>query len=182
MKKLFIAAILALGVMSCTKMDDIFNGTDKEAIAPISSANDSGTDIFTLEEIHGIVPDLLRENGIEVHSSLLVVSDQYPYAEAVVINEQSVINEIAVKCNLESKFPGIVFDEYSIVAGFFDCAMGGYNITNQRIKKGLDRVNMYLKIESTDLGICTPCRTYFMALYPKLPSKPIKIYRSDLED
>ena len=182
MKKLFILATLVLGMVSCSKMDDIFNGTDNEAIAPVSLENDYGTDLFSREEIHEIVPDLLRENGIEVHSSLLVVSDQHPYAEAVVINDLSTINEIAAKCDLESKLTKGVFDEYSIIAGFYDCAMGGYSITNQRIKKNLDKIKLYLRIESTDLGVCAPCRTYFMALYPKLPSRPIKIYRSDLDN
>ncbi len=193
MKKLFILATLVLGMASCSKMDDIFNGTDKEAIAPISLGNDYGTDLFSREEINGIVPDLLKQNGVTIWEDHKIkegdpfpnpseLTQSHPSEAAIVINDVSVISEVLSRCNLETALSDGGLDGYSLVMGFAMQPQSNYRVTSQRVKKSIKEINLYLKIENSGMGFCTPYADYFMALYPKLPSRPIKIYRSDLGD
>lgn len=193
MKKLFILATLVLGVMSCSKMDDIFNGTDKEAIAPISLGVESGTDVFTMEEINEIAPDLLKQNGVAIWEDHKIkegdpfpnpseLTQSHPSEAAIVINDVLVINGVLSRCNLETALSTGRLEEYSLVVGFIMQPQSNYRVTSQRVKKSIKEINLYLKIENSGMGFCAPYADYFMALYHKLPSKPIRIYRSDLDD
>ena len=167
-----------LCVIGCSKMDGVFDGTDKNVISPVSLNSVSGKDVFSYAESSAIVPGLLKSNGISLADGPL--SGNKPYAGAIVINDRSVIDKLVNECQLASRLPDCDFTACSLVAGYFDCAQGGYSIVNQRVKKALKGTKLYLDIEETSAGICSPCRCYLLALYPGLPDGPVEVIRSDI--
>ena len=182
MKKLFVIAALALGVLGCSKTEmedtDVFDWTDKDAIAPVSFDSETGVDLFSWDDCREIVPGLLEQNGITL--SKHPGAGGIPWEGAVVINDKAVINDVVKESGLESRIPGGI-EDYSLLVGYaLTGHTGGYKIS-QRVKRALDGVSLGLLIEQVGLGMCTPGYAFYMALYPKLPAGPVsKIYRTDV--
>lgn len=180
MNRLFVVAALTLGLAGCAK-DDVFDWTDKDAITPVSFDSEAGVDLFSWDDCREIVPGLLEQNGFTLGRNPSSC-EIWPSGEgAVVINDQTVINDIVTKYGLEYKISGGV-EEYSLLAGYAITGnTGGYKVS-QRVKRALDGVSLGLLIEQVAGGFCRPSYTYYMALYPKLPSGPVsKIYRTDVD-
>lgn len=62
MNRLFVVLALTLGLAGCEK--DVFDWTDKDAIAPVSFDSEAGVDLFSWDDCREIVPGLLEQNGI----------------------------------------------------------------------------------------------------------------------
>lgn len=178
MNRLFVVLALTLGLAGCAK-DDVFDWTDKDAIAPVSFDSETGVDLFSWDDCREIVPGLLEQNGITLgkHPG----AGGIPWVGAVVINDKAVINDVVRESGLESRIPGGI-EEYSLLIGYALIGnTSGYKVS-QRVKCALDGVSLGLLIEQVGFGKCTPGYEYFMALYPKLPSGPVsKIYRTDVD-
>lgn len=175
MNRLFVVLALTLGLAGCAK--DVFDWTDKDAIAPVSFDSETGVDLFSWDDCREIVPGLLEQNGITLgkHPG----AGGIPWVGAVVINDKAVINDVVKESGLESRIPGGI-EDYSLLVGYaLTGHTGGYKIS-QRVKRALDGVSLGLLIEQVGLGKCTPGYAFYMALYPKLPAGPVsKIYRTD---
>ena len=177
MNRLFVVVALTLGLAGCAK-DDVFDWTDKDAIAPVSFDSEAGVDLFSWDDCREIVPGLLEQNGITL--SKHPGAGGIPWVGAVVINDKVVISDVVKESGLESRIPGGI-EEYSLLIGYaLTGNTSGYKVS-QRVKCALDGVSLGLLIEQVGLGKCTPGYEYFMALYPKLPSGQVsKIYRTDV--
>lgn len=178
MNRLFVVVALTLGLAGCAK-DDVFDWTDKDAIAPVSFDSETGVDLFSWDDCREIVPGLLEQNGITLgkHPG----AGGIPWVGAVVINDKAVINDVVKESGLESRIPGGIEDCSLLVGYALTGHTGGYKIS-QRVKRALDGVSLGLLIEQVAGGFCRPSYTYYMALYPKLPSGPVsKIYRTDVD-
>lgn len=182
MKKLFVIAALALGVLGCSKTEledkDVFDWTDKDAIAPVSFDSAAGVDLFSWDACDETVPGLLEQNGITLYKHPRA---GIPGVGAVVINDKAVINDVVTKYGLDSNISGDL-EEYSLIAGYaLTGNTGGYKIS-QRVKLTIDGVCLGLLVEQVGSGWCTPGYAFYMALYPKLPAGPVsKIYRTDVD-
>lgn len=178
MNRLFVVLALTLGLAGCAK-DDVFDWTDKDAIAPVSFDSETGVDLFSWDDCREIVPGLLEQNGITLgkHPG----AGGIPWVGAVVINDKAVINDVVRESGLESRIPGGI-EDYSLLVGYtLTGNTSGYKVS-QRVKCALDGVSLGLLIEQVGLGKCTPGYAFYMALYPKLPSGPVsKIYRTDVD-
>lgn len=176
MNRLFVVLALTLGLAGCAK--DVFDWTDKDAIAPVSFDSEAGVDLFSWDDCREIVPGLLEQNGITLGEYPGVGG--IPWVGAVVINDEAVISDVVKESGLESRIPGGI-EEYSLLIGYaLTGHTGGYKIS-QRVKRALDGVSLRLLIEQVGLGKCTPGYAFYMALYPKLPAGPVsKIYRTDV--
>lgn len=178
MNRLFVVLALTLGLAGCAK-DDVFDWTDKDAIAPVSFDSETGVDLFSWDDCREIVPGLLEQNGITLgkHPG----AGGIPWVGAVVINDKAVISDVVKESGLESRISGGI-EDYSLLVGYaLTGNTGGYKIC-QRVKRALDGVSLGLLIEQVGLGKCTPGYAFYMALYPKLPSGPVsKIYRTDVD-
>lgn len=176
MNRLFVVVALTLGLAGCAK-DDVFDWTDKDAIAPVSFDSETGVDLFSWDDCREIVPGLLEQNGITLgkHPG----AGGIPWVGAVVINDKAVINDVVKESGLESRIPGWI-EDYSLLVGYaLTGNTSGYKVS-QRVKCALDGVSLGLLIEQVGLGKCTPGYAFYMALYPKLPAGPVsKIYRTD---
>ena len=178
MNRLFVVLALTLGLAGCAK-DDVFDWTDKDAIAPVSFDSETGVDLFSWDDCREIVPGLLEQNGITL--SKHPGAGGIPWEGAVVINDKAVINDVVKESGLESRIPGGIEDYSRLVGYALTGHTGGYKIS-QRVKRALDGVSLGLLIEQVGLGKCTPGYAFYMALYPKLPSGPVsKIYRTDVD-
>lgn len=183
MKKLFVIAALALGVLGCSKTEmedtDVFDWTDKDAIAPVSFDSEAGVDKFSWDACDETVPGLLEQNGITL--SKHPGAGGIPWVGAVVINDEAVISDVVTKYGLDSNISGDL-EEYSLIAGYaLTGNTGGYKIS-QRVKLTIEGVSLGLLVEQVGFGWCTPGYAFYMALYPKLPSGPVsKIYRTDVD-
>ena len=181
MKKLFVIAALALGVLGCSKTEledkDVFDWTDKDAIAPVSFDSAAGVDLFSWDACDETVPGLLEQNGITLYKHPRA---GIPGVGAVVINDKAVINDVVTKYGLDSNISGDL-EEYSLIAGYaLTGNTGGYKIS-QRVKLTIEGVSLGLLVEQVGFGWCTPGYAFYMALYPKLPAGPVsKIYRTDV--
>jgi hypothetical protein len=180
MKKVFFIIALALSLVGCSEKY-YFEWTDKDAIAPISSDSETGSELFSgfqnCTRVQELAPELLEQNGIHFESSS--PSSDEPQAEAVVINDQQVIADIVDQFGLDSEAIGVEAKKHSLVVGWVYTAMGGYEVS-QRAKKVFGGVSLRLTMEQVYLGAASPGRTCFMALYDtELPSGPVdKIYRT----
>lgn len=175
MNRLFVVLALTLGLAGCAK-DDVFDWTDKDAIAPVSFDSETGVDLFSWDACDETVPGLLEQNGITLYKHPRA---GIPGVGAVVINDKAVINDVVKESGLESRIPGGIEDCSLLVGYALTGNTGGYKIS-QRVKRALDGVSLGLLIEQVAGGFCRPSYTYYMALYPKLPSGPVsKIYRTD---
>ena len=176
MNRLFVVAALTLGLAGCAK-DDVFDWTDKDAIAPVSFDSETGVDLFSWDDCREIVPGLLEQNGITLYEHPRA---GIPGVGAVVINDEAVINDVVTKYGLDSNISGDL-EEYSLIAGYALTGNTGRYKISQRVKRALDGVSLGLLIEQVGLGKCTPGYAFYMALYPKLPAGPVsKIYRTDV--
>lgn len=175
MNRLFVVVALTLGLAGCAK--DVFDWTDKDAIAPVSFDSEAGVDLFSWDDCREIVPGLLEQNGITLGEYPGVGG--IPWVGAVVINDEAVISDVVTKYGLDSNISGDM-EEYSLIAGYaLTGNTGGYKIS-QRVKLTIDGVCLGLLVEQVGSGWCTPGYAFYMALYPKLPSGPVsKIYRTD---
>jgi hypothetical protein len=177
------AIALAFSVMGCSENDaeDSFEWTDEDAIAPILSNPETGSELFSgyqnCVHIQGVASELLRQNGI--HFEGFSASGDDPQSEAIVINDQQVITDIVEQFGFDSETVGLEAKEYSLVVGYVYTPMGGYEI-HQRAKQVLGKAWLHLTAEQVYLGLASPCYTCFMALYDtELPSGPVdKIYRT----
>lgn len=178
MNRLFVVVALTLGLAGCAK-DDVFDWTDKDAIAPVSFDSETGVDLFSWDDCREIVPGLLEQNGIVLNRRHPGAGD-VPAEGAVVINDKAVISDVVKESGLESRISGGI-EGCSLLVGYaLTGHTGGYKIS-QRVKRALDGVSLGLLIEQVGLGKCTPGYAFYMALYPKLPSGPVsKIYRTDV--
>ena len=176
MNRLFVVLALTLGLAGCAK--DVFDWTDKDAIAPVSFDSEAGVDLFSWDACDETVPGLLEQNGITLgkHPG----AGGIPWVGAVVINDKAVINDVVKESGLESRISGGI-EDYSLLVGYaLTGNTGGYKIS-QRVKRALDGVSLGLLIEQVGLGKCTPGYAFYMALYPKLPAGQVsKIYRTDV--
>lgn len=177
MNRLFVVAALTLGLAGCAK-DDVFDWTDKEAIAPVSFDSETGVDLFSWDDCREIVPGLLEQNGITLgkHPG----AGGIPWVGAVVINDKAVISDVVKESGLESRISGGI-EDYSLLVGYaLTGNTGGYKIS-QRVKLTIEGVSLGLLVEQVGFGWCTPGYAFYMALYPKLPAGPVsKIYRTDV--
>ena len=178
MNRLFVVVALTLGLAGCAK-DDVFDWTDKDAIAPVSFDSETGVDLFSWDDCREIVPGLLEQNGITL--SKHPGAGGIPWVGAVVINDKAVINDVVTKYGLESRIPGGI-EDYSLLVGYaLTGHTGGYKVS-QRVKLTINGVCLGLLVEQVGIGLCTPGYAFYMALYPKLPAGPVsKIYRTDLD-
>lgn len=177
MNRLFVVLALTLGLAGCAK--DVFDWTDKDAIAPVSFDSETGVDLFSWDDCREIVPGLLEQNGITLgkHPG----AGGIPWVGAVVINDKAVINDVVKESGLESRIPGGIEDCSLLVGYALTGNTGGYKIS-QRVKLTIDGVCLGLLVEQVGSGWCTPGYAFYMALYPKLPSGPVsKIYRTDVD-
>lgn len=176
MNRLFVVVALTLGLAGCAK--DVFDWTDKDAIAPVSFDSEAGVDLFSWDACDETVPGLLEQNGITLYKHLRA---GIPGVGAVVINDKAVINDVVTKYGLDSNISGDL-EEYSLIAGYaLTGNTGGYKIS-QRVKLTIDGVCLGLLVEQVGSGWCTPGYAFYMALYPKLPAGPVsKIYRTDVD-
>lgn len=178
MNRLFVVVALTLGLAGCAK-DDVFDWTDKDAIAPVSFDSETGVDLFSWDDCREIVPGLLEQNGITLgkHPG----AGGIPWVGAVVINDKAVISDVVKESGLESRISGGI-EDYSLLVGYaLTGNTGGYKIS-QRVKLTVDGVCLGLLVEQVGSGWCTPGYAFYMALYPKLPAGPVsKIYRTDVD-
>lgn len=176
MNRLFVVVALTLGLAGCAK-DDVFDWTDKDAIAPVSFDSAAGVDLFSWDDCREIVPGLLEQNGITLgkHPG----AGGIPWVGAVVINDKAVISDVVKESGLESRISGGI-EDYSLLVGYaLTGNTGGYKIS-QRVKLTIEGVSLGLLVEQVGSGWCTPGYAFYMALYPKLPAGPVsKIYRTD---
>ena len=173
MNRLFVVVALTLGLAGCAK-DDVFDWTDKDAIAPVSFDSETGS----WDECREIVPGLLEQNGITLgkHPG----AGGIPWVGAVVINDKAVISDVVKESGLESRISGGI-EDYSLLVGYaLTGHTGGYKVS-QRVKLTIDGVCLGLLVEQVGIGLCTPGYAFYMALYPKLPAGQVsKIYRTDV--
>jgi hypothetical protein len=179
MKKLFFIIALALSLVGCSEKY-YFEWTDKDAIAPISSDSESGSDLFSdSDAAYGIAMELLKQNGIYFESSFSITVDD-PQAEAIIINDQQVIADVVKQLGFETKISGIETDKFSLVAGYVVTAQTGKYIISQRAKQTSEGVSMRIVVEEDPRygAYCTQSRWYYLGLYDTdLPSGPVdKIY------
>ena len=170
MKKLFVFAASALGVIGCSKMET-------GDIMPVSFDSETGVDLFS--DDHGTASALLEQNGFDLgerpgDNGVWVAGEG-----AVVINDKAVIDEVVKEFCLESKISDGL-ENYSLLVGYAVTGnTGGYEVS--QCVRTTDGVSLSLRIEQVGHGNCIPGYAYFMALYPKLPSGPVsRIYRTDL--
>lgn len=177
MNRLFVVLALTLGLAGCAK--DVFDWTDKDAIAPVSFDSAAGVDLFSWDDCREIVPGLLEQNGITL--SKHPGAGGIPWVGAVVINDKAVISDVVKESGLESRIPGGI-EEYSLLVGYaLTGHTGGYKVS-QRVKLTIDGVCLGLLVEQVGIGLCTPGYAFYMALYPKLPAGSVsKIYRTDAD-
>lgn len=176
MNRLFVVVALTLGLAGCAK-DDVFDWTDKDAIAPVSFDSEAGVDLFSWDACDETVPGLLEQNGITLYKHPRA---GIPGVGAVVINDKAVINDVVAKYGLDSNISGDL-EEYSLIAGYALTGNTGRYKISQRVKLTIDGVCLGLLVEQVGAEWCTPGYAFYMALYPKLPSGPVsKIYRTDV--
>ena len=178
MNRLFVVLALTLGLAGCAK-DDVFDWTDKDAIAPVSFDSETGVDLFSWDDCREIVPGLLEQNGIVLNRRHPGTGD-VPAEGGVVINDKAVISDVVKESGMESRISGGI-EDYSLLVGYaLTGHTGGYKIS-QRVKLTIDGVCLGLLVEQVGSGWCTPGYAFYMALYPKLPAGPVsKIYRTDV--
>ena len=181
MKKfVYCAALLALtlGLSCCSKIEDVFNGNDKDAIAPVATTYSEENAEVNLsgDWQHLVVRDILYQVGL--------IDQENPFmAAALVINDNSIIEDVLAEYEgkIEINVPEIDFDKYSLVVGSCLFGNGLCYLANQRIKNSSSVVKLYLEVcERKDVaGIQAVFNYYFASLYPKLPSGEVEVIRWD---
>lgn len=179
MKKfIYCAALLALtlGLSCCSKMEDVFNGNDKDAIAPVATTySEENADVDLSGDWHHlVVRDILYQVGLIDHENPFTTA-------ALVINDNSLIDDVLAEYEgkIEINVPEIDFDKYSLVVGSCYLVSGTYYLANQRIKNSSSGVKLYLEVcERKDVhGTQAVFNYYFASLYPKLPSGEVEVIR-----
>lgn len=176
MKKtvLFIIAVTAF-FTSCVRMEGIFDGSDTAAIAPIY--------------LMGKGPLASLVYPIPLIEKAIVKAEECntnPYSEdsfAFIINDDSFLKESELELKEYPDFgewPEIDFSHYSLVVGRVLCANGGYGVVDQRIKKTMSGMKLYVKVEATSiLHQAHPQHAFFCALFPKLKGGEVEVVRWD---
>ena len=124
MKKfIYCAALLALtlGLSCCSKMEDVFNGNDKDAIAPVATTcSEENADVELLGDLPSyFLRDILDHAGVLNHESVGPFISVASTTAAVVINDNSLIDDVLAEYGgkYEINVPEIDFDKYSLVVG-----------------------------------------------------------------
>lgn len=188
MKKfIYCVALLALtlGLSCCSKMEDVFNGNDKNAIAPVATTySEENADVDLLGGLPWyFLQDILDQAGVMNHDHIGALDFVAHTTAAIVINDNSIIKDVLAEYEgkIEINVPEIDFDKYSLVVGSCYLVSGTYYLANQRIKNTSSGVKLYLEVcERKDVaGIHAVFNYYFASLYPKLPSGEVEVVRWD---
>jgi uncharacterized protein YcfL len=165
MKKLLFIIALALSLVGCSEKY-YFELTDKDAIAPVLSDSEAGTELFSgLQNVDIVAQELLNQNGIS-ESSISPNS-------AIVINDQQVIADIVEQFGFDPEAVGVEAKTHSLVVGYVGAAYGN-DIVRQRAKIVFGKVCLHLEIQDNNSSFPAWVRKYFMALYPAdLPLGPV---------
>ena len=170
-KSIIVLTSISFMVMlmtSCSKFNAIFDGSDKDAIAPITLLTEGG-DGSIMADTNFVLP-ILEKNGLSVGH----VGE--PQAVAMIINDASVL-ETFLEENQTLK--DIDYANNSLVIGcFYTANSGGYYIADQRIKKHKEGTELYLEICCDSKGghLQAPMKNTFASLYPKLPDGPVDVH------
>ena len=158
---LFVMICTALMMTGCSnEFEDIFNGNNKDAIAPIELSGKEG------ESISGISYSLMRATMLDILDTL---TD--PDGRALVINSQEKLRAVVQEENAVVGWPEINFDKYSLVLGCVFITPLNRVLDTQRmvIKRGVPK--LYVKIKISDgagSDTCVGASVYFVKLYPKV--------------
>lgn len=101
---------------------------------------------------------------------------------AVVFNDDRFLEDVQVDGTVYA-WPEIDFSKYSLLVDVLYFPTGGLCIRKQRAILEERNVVLYMEIGAPENAFitCAPTQAYFAALYPKLPSGPVTIYRRNTD-
>ena len=175
MNKLFFVIPFALCLLAGCGYESIFDGRDKDVLAPIDSSvllGDGNVDFFLSEDFTSVLGPAVFKAFMDEDQIADGVVDY-----AVVLNETHYLRDVITEDGREFTWPNIDFDRYSLVVGRWMDAGTTWYVKDHRAKKTLfGKVTVFLHFVKHDGGAYTfPHFVFWGALYPKLPSGPAEV-------
>lgn len=176
MKKLYAILMLCVGFAiqaGCTKFSDIFDENNENAISPVEVTDTYGqsVDIVTRYDHKELLLSLMEEMGYSPSKSDF----------AFVVNDGSKLKDVTGKDGAILHWPEIDFDLYTLVVGYFYSPYPYSVSNNQRMVVEGTRNKLYVEVLNRhgmpSIADAGPSISYSCRLYPKLPSRHVKVIR-----
>ena len=177
MNKYCFSLFLAAVVLSGCGYEGIFDGRDKDVLAPLDPSVAFGNDKYDNFFKDGSFNYLCNTLFVELMSEDQISSGMNDYA--VVLNDTQLLHEVQTEGGQVYQWPDIDFENYSLVVGRWMDVGTTWYIKDQRAKKSpLGKVTIYLHFVKHEGGAFQQPRfRLFGAIYPKLPSGVAEIVR-----
>ena len=190
MKRLFnfiLVSCMAILLTGCRdSLADIFNGNDKNVIAPaeLNSVSANEWDLLknnNNEGLNALISSVLVELDAKASSVENGYLSKYKEDYATIINDDSLLKDVRGYDGNTYSRPEIDFCNYSLLLGRFFTYQSGFRLENQRIIQKNNIATLYLDIrkEDNEYNLMAIWEYYFAALYPKLDCKTVEIVRWD---
>ena len=164
------------------EFEDVFNGNNKDVIAPVELDGEVGI-AWTSIESHGQLQELVSAAlvglGIKLPDDHSLPPELFKKEDyAVVVNDGQPLKGVVGSDGVELSWPDIDFKKYSLVLGWFIAPGSGYRIVNQRFHAKKDKNVLYLEIKPyTEFHLAGFMVEYFAAIYPKQEGNIVEISR-----
>lgn len=180
---LFVMICTALIITGCSNdYEDIFNGNNKDVIAPIEMDGEDAVAWANMES-HGwlqeLVPAALVELGIILSDNPSLPTESFKKDDyAAIVNDSQSLKDVVGLNGVEFSWPDIDFKKYSLVLGWFIAPGSGFRVANQRLQTKKEKNVLYLEIKPyTEIHTAALTVEYFAAIYPKQEGNIVEISR-----
>lgn len=179
MKRLItIAAIISVItlLLGCSKMEGIFDGSNKDALAPIVDDPSAAAIIKELQGLNfALYNSVVEEMGHSVKSEK---GSDSQASFSFVLNDRTHLKDVILENGRVLHWPDIDFEKYSLVLGYYYAPYPWVVSKRQRILVKNNNIELYVERSRSASGSSYQfgsTREYACYLYPKLPNLPVEI-------